>query len=138
MRYRSEFSPSARVARLAGASALAALLVAAPSWSQAQAAASQPAAVSIDSGMTKAQVIERFGRPAGESSRGSYTYLFYANGLERSVGMSDLIILHEDKVVDAVLRSPRRTYTGRSSSPKAISAQEAARGKPTPLRTGGT
>jgi hypothetical protein len=140
MRYRSEFPALSGAARAVCSVALAAAALAWPASANAQSVQSAPptaTAASIDSGMTKAQVIERFGRPAGESSRGTYTYLFYSNGMERAVGMSDLVILNEDRVVDAVLRSPRRTYSGRSSSPKAISAQEAARGKPTPLRTGG-
>jgi hypothetical protein len=95
-------------------------------------------AVAIDSGMTKAQVIEKFGKPSGERTRGAYTYLFFANGREKQVGMSDLVILREDKVVDAVLRSPARTYSGASSSPRALSASEArGPGAGTPLKRGG-
>jgi hypothetical protein len=83
--------------------------------------------VSIDSGMTRAEVIERFGAPSGERSRGEHSYLFYANGRERSVGMSDIVILQSGRVVDAVLRHPARRYTGTSSSPVAISSRDAVR-----------
>jgi hypothetical protein len=78
------------------------------------------AAQSIDPGMTKGQVIERLGAPAAERSTGPYTYMFYHNGRERTVGMSDLIILQNDSVVDAIFRSAERQYTGRSSSPEGV------------------
>ena len=78
------------------------------------------AAQSIDPGMTKAQVIERLGPPFAERSSGAYTYLFYQNGREREAGMSDLIILQTDAVVDAIFRSTARQYTGRSSSPDGV------------------
>ncbi len=105
---------------------LLALLFAAttPSAIAAQATA---APVSIDSGMTRAQVIERFGPPSGERSRGAHSYLFFANGRERTVGMSDIVILADGHVVDAVLRHPGRRYTGTSSSPVAISSRDAVR-----------
>src|SRR5688500_14657981 len=78
------------------------------------------AAQSIDPGMTKSQVIERLGQPFAERSSGAYTYLFYSNGRERTAGMSDLIILQNDAVVDAIFRSAERQYTGRSSSPEGV------------------
>jgi hypothetical protein len=77
------------------------------------------AAQSIDPGMTKRQVIEELGEPAAERSSGAYTYLFYHNGVEREVGMSDLVILQNDAVVDAIFRSSRQ-YTGKSSSPEGV------------------
>jgi hypothetical protein len=95
-------------------------------------------AASIDSGMTKAQVIEKFGKPASERSRGEFTYLFFSNGREKQVGTADIVILQADHVMDAVLRSPSRTYTGKSSSPRALNSKEAkgpAAG--TPLKRGG-
>ena len=76
------------------------------------------AAQSIDPGMTKGQVIERLGKPFAERTSGAYTYLFYSNGREREAGMSDLIILQNDSVIDAIFRSADRQYTGRSSSPE--------------------
>ena len=78
------------------------------------------AAQSIDPGMTKAQVIERLGAPAAERSSGAFTYLFYQNGRERTVGMSDLVTLQNNAVVDAIFRSSERQYTGRSSSPDGV------------------
>jgi outer membrane protein assembly factor BamE (lipoprotein component of BamABCDE complex) len=91
------------------------------------------APVTIDPGMTRAQVVEKLGKPAAQSSRGEFTYLFYSNGSERRVGMSDIVTLQGDKVIDAIFRSPRRAYSGTSSSPRAIPPQEAAKGKPTPV-----
>jgi hypothetical protein len=78
------------------------------------------AAQSIDPGMTKGQVIERLGQPAAERSSGAYTYLFYQNGRERTAGMSDLVILQNDAVVNAIFRSPARAYTGSSTSPDGV------------------
>ena len=86
----------------------------------AAAGARGASAQSIDPNMTKAQVIERLGAPAAERSSGPYTYLFYQNGVEREVGMSDLVILQNDNVVDAIFRSSGRQYTGRSSSPEGV------------------
>jgi outer membrane protein assembly factor BamE (lipoprotein component of BamABCDE complex) len=94
----------------------------------AQAAA--PSVATIDPGMTKDQVIEKFGKPATTSTRGTFMYLFFANGNEKTVGMSDIVILDDNKVVDAVLRSPSRAYSGTSSSPRAIPAAEAAKANP--------
>ncbi len=102
-----------------------------------QSAQATPDPAAIDSGMTKAQVTERFGKAAAERSRGEFTFLFYGNGLEKQVGMSDVVILQSDRVVDAVLRSPLRTYSGSSSSPKAISGQDARKKAPPPKGRGG-
>jgi hypothetical protein len=95
----------------------------------AAAGARGAAAQSIDPGMTKAQVIERLGAPHTERSSGAYTYLFYQNGVEYEAGMSDLVILQNDAVVDAIFRSGRE-YTGRSSSPQgAVPANSAPSGE---------
>jgi hypothetical protein len=95
-------------------------------------------AVSIDSGMTKAQVVEKFGKPASERTRGEFTYLFFSNGREKQVGTADIVILQADRVVDAVLRSPRRTYSGKSSSPRALNSKEAkGPNAGAPLKRGG-
>jgi hypothetical protein len=60
---------------------------------------------SIDPGMSKAEVIERLGKPVGERQSGQYRYLFYRNGCEVKCGMQDLVILQDDMVVDAIFRS---------------------------------
>ena len=83
----------------------------------------------IDPGMSKAQVIAKLGKPAVERTADASTYLFYRNGAERTVGMNDIVVLESDKVVDAVLRSSARKYSGTSSSPAAISAAAARRPK---------
>jgi hypothetical protein len=83
-------------------------------------------AASIDPGMTKEQVIAKLGKPTSEHSSSTATYLYYANGQEKKVGMSDMVALENGKVVDAVFRSPSRKYTGKSSSPAAISEEAAA------------
>ena len=85
---------------------------------------------SIDPGMTQAQVVERLGEPAAARTSGTFTYLFYKNGCVRQCGMDDLVLLENDAVVDAIFRAPERTYTGKSSSPRAIPAEVAARTRP--------
>ena len=81
-------------------------------------AVAQVATVQIDPGMTRAQVIERLGRPATERSSNGFTYLFFINGCERTCGMNDLVTLRGDSVVDAIFRAPQRSYSGRSTSPR--------------------
>jgi hypothetical protein len=72
---------------------------------------------SIDPGMSRTQVIERLGAPASERAMNGFTYLLYENGCERTCGMSDLVTLQGDSVVDAIFRAAERRYTGESSSP---------------------
>lgn len=103
---------------------LSALLLAAPAAAQV---------VQIEPGMTRAEVIERLGRPATERSSGGFTYLFFINGCERTCGMNDLVTLQGDNVIDAIFRAPQREYTGRSTSPGQTRARGANRG---PLRVG--
>jgi hypothetical protein len=79
----------------------------------------QSGAATIDPGMTRAQVIERLGKPATIRTYQGSTYLMYSNKCGKKCGMQDLVILEHDSVVDAVLRSPDRHYTGTSSSPVA-------------------
>lgn len=115
----------------------AATLLVLPALVSAQAGTTPPPAApsmtqsaSIDSGMTRAQVVERLGKPAAASTRGPFTYLFYANGAEKEVGTADIVILDNDKVIDAIFRSPARTYSGKSSSPRAIPPEEAQKANP--------
>lgn len=88
------------------------------------------AQVTIDPGMTQAQVVAKLGQPLSARSFRSFTYLLYANGCEKKCGMNDLVTLDSGKVVDAVFRSPNRRFTGTSSSPRAIPAAEASKGNP--------
>ena len=85
-------------------------------------------AVQIDPGMTRAQVIERLGKPATERSSNGFTYLFFINGCERTCGMNDLVTLRGDSVVDAIFRAPQRSYSGRSTSPEQNRNPRANRG----------
>jgi hypothetical protein len=91
---------------------------------------------SIDPGMTRAQVVERLGQPAAVRSSGGSTYLFYKNGCVRACGIDDVVILEGDGVVDAIFRSSERQYTGQSSSPRAVSATEAAHARRTVVQAG--
>ena len=98
--------------------------------------AAQTTPATIDSGMTQAQVVAKLGVPLSARSYDGHTYLFYRNGCEKTCGMNDIVVLDSGKVVDAVLRSPARRYSGRSSSPKMIPAAQARHGEPTaPLKT---
>src|SRR5215831_18233252 len=84
-------------------------------------------AVTIDSGMTREQVVAKLGEPMSVRSYEGHTYLYYKNGCEKTCGMSDLIVLDSNKVVDAVFRASSRHYSGTSSSPRMISMAEAKR-----------
>jgi len=92
---------------------VAAIVVAAP-------LAAQDAAVVIDPGMTRAEVVDRLGKPLNERKSGEHTYLFYRNGCEKTCGMNDLVVLDDGKVSDAIFRSPARRYSGTSSSPVSV------------------
>jgi hypothetical protein len=75
----------------------------------------------IDPGMSRSQVVAKLGEPMSSRSYDGHTYLLYKNGCERSCGMSDLVVLDSDKVVDAIFRSNGRRYSGTSSSPRMLS-----------------
>ena len=68
-------------------------------------------------GMTEADVIAMWGRPAAVSRMGAMTYLYFPNGCERSCGTLDVVLFESGQVVDAVLRWPGHGYSGQSSSP---------------------
>lgn len=85
---------------------------------------------SIDPGMSEAKVVERLGPADATRSAGDFKYLFYHNGCIKQCGMDDVVILQKDSVVDAMFRSADRSYTGKSSSPRAIPADVAARTRP--------
>jgi hypothetical protein len=103
---------------------LALSLVASVSQAQTGAGSASPtgAAGTIDPGMTRAQVIERLGKPATIRNYQGSTYLMYSNNCGKACGMQDIVILDHDVVVDAVFRSPTRHYTGTSTSPEATKA----------------
>jgi hypothetical protein len=52
-------------------------------------------------------------------------YMYYPNGQEKKMGMSDMVALEDGKVVDAVFRSSSRRYSGQSSSPQPVSEEAA-------------
>ena len=85
---------------------------------------------SIDPGMSEAKVVERLGEPDLSRTNGDFKYLFYRNGCIKQCGIDDFVILQKDSVVDAVFRSADRAYTGKSSSPRSIPAEVAARTRP--------
>lgn len=84
----------------------------------------------ISPGMTRTQVVAALGEPATLRTVSEDTYMFYLNTCGKKCGMNDLVVLHGDTVVDAIFRAPDRHYTGKSSSPAAISHAVAARQKP--------
>lgn len=91
------------------------------------ASAAAQAPKSIDPGMKQSQVVERLGPPTATRTSGTATYLFYKNGCLKECGIDDFVVLEGDSVVDAVFRSPERAYSGKSSSPRAIPREVAAR-----------
>ena len=131
--------------------ALTAGIIAAPAAAQAGAkppvpkppvakpAAEKPAAAkqapsTIDSGMTRAQVVAKLGEPLSARSYEGHEYLLYKNGCEKKCGMNDLVVLDSGKVIDAVFRSSARHYSGTSSSPKMILAADAKHGAGAPVK----
>jgi hypothetical protein len=99
---------------------LSVLMIAAP-------VGAQGTAKSIAPGMSRAKVVAALGQPATERTVAEFTYLFYKNSCAKRCGMNDLVVLRGDSVVDAIFRDPARRYSGTSSSPAPISAQDAAR-----------
>lgn len=82
----------------------------------------------IDPGMSREQVVARLGEPLSARAYENFTYLLYRNGCEKRCGMNDLVVFDDGKVVDAVFRSSSRKYTGTSSSPHMLSADQAKTG----------
>ena len=80
----------------------------------------QDGGVMIDPGMTRAEVVERLGKPLNERKSGEHTYLYYRNGCEKTCGMNDVVMLDDGKVSDAIFRSSSRHYSGQSSSPNGV------------------
>jgi len=120
-------------ASLAGL-ALAGLALAAPALVAAQGAAAAPTPtngpVTIESGMSRDQVIARLGTPIAERHDGAMTYLRFDNDCGRACGGDDLVTLDGDAVVDAVFRTGRRAYAG-SRAPTTLSSVVASQ-RPTP------
>ena len=83
----------------------------------APAAAPQQGGSAISPGMTEAQVVALWGAPLAKRSAGTWTFLFYPNGVEHEVRFMDVVFLQGGQVVDAVLRGAGHVYTGQSSSP---------------------
>jgi hypothetical protein len=90
--------------------ALVLALAAAPALAQDTTTALRP-------GMSEADVRERWGEPVAVRRANEWTYFFYSNGMERSVGWYDVVFLQNGQVVDAIVRAPGRNYLGQSSSP---------------------
>ncbi len=87
---------------------LVALCAAAP-------AAAQSSYHTIDPGMTRDEVVERFGIPAGERMADPFTFLFYEADCPGGCAVEDVVVLEDTAVVDALLLGPYRVYTGKSS-----------------------
>lgn len=68
-------------------------------------------------GMSQADVASLWGRASAVRHAGEYTYLHYPNGCELTCGTDDVVILQNDKVVDAIVRWRGHGYSGESSSP---------------------
>lgn len=68
-------------------------------------------------GMSQDDVAAIWGRASAVRHAGEYTYLHYPNGCELTCGTDDVVILQNDKVVDAIVRWRGHGYSGESSSP---------------------
>ena len=87
--------------------------------------------------MTRAEVVERLGKPLNERKSGDHTYLYYRNGCEKTCGMNDVVMLDDGKVSDAIFRSSSRHYSGESSSPNGVpSSTPSGRGRHGPKSRG--
>lgn len=71
----------------------------------------------IAPGMSQDDVVAIWGRASAVRHAGEYTYLHYPNGCELTCGTDDVVILQNDKVVDAIVRWRGHGYSGQSSSP---------------------
>lgn len=71
----------------------------------------------IRPGMSEQDVRARWGDPVATKRMNEWTYLFYRNWNEASIGFNDVVFLQHGQVVDAVIRSSERVYLGNSSSP---------------------
>lgn len=71
----------------------------------------------IAPGMSQNDVAALWGRASAVRHAGEYTYLHYPNGCELTCGTDDVVILQNDKVVDAIVRWRGHGYSGESSSP---------------------
>ena len=68
-------------------------------------------------GMPESDVRTRWGEPVATRRTGDWTFLYYANAMERSVGWTDVVFLQNGQVVNAIVRGAGRTYQGQSSAP---------------------
>jgi hypothetical protein len=78
----------------------------------------QASGTAVSPGMTEADVRARWGDPIAVRTANDWTYLFYRNSRERSVGFYDVVFLQRGQVMDAVVRAPGHVYAGQSSSPE--------------------
>jgi len=93
-------------------------------------AGAQSAPKVVSPGMSRAKVESVLGTPATVRAAAEFTYMFYRNSCGKRCGMNDLVVLKGDSVVDAIFRSPTRSYSGTSSSPAPIAPAQAARSGP--------
>lgn len=79
--------------------------------------AAQDTTTAVRPGMTEADVRARWGEPVAVRRVNDWTYLFYRNYDEGSLGYYDTVFLQGGQVVDAIVRAPDHLYLGTSSSP---------------------
>lgn len=68
-------------------------------------------------GMGENDVVALWGPASARRHAGDFTYLHYPNGCELTCGTTDIVILQNGQVVDAVVRWAGHGYSGQSSSP---------------------
>ena len=74
--------------------------------------ASPAAGQTIAQGMSPAEVRAEFGPPATARDVGAWMYWYYHNGCPNRCGSDDVVFFQNDRVVAAVLRTPRRAWRG--------------------------
>lgn len=80
----------------------------------------------IAPGMTRDQVVGLFGRPTSERHFGAHDYLLYDADCGTKCG-ADLVILDNNQVVDAVIRSASRSYTAANQPPTSLTGVATSR-----------
>jgi len=74
--------------------------------------AAPAAGQTIAQGMSPAEVRAEFGSPARARDAGAWTYWYYNNGCPNRCGSDDVVFFQNERVVAAVLRTPRRAWRG--------------------------
>jgi hypothetical protein len=70
----------------------------------------------VDTGLTRAQVIERLGPPAAERTAAGLTLLFYESACAPTCTTDDVVVLQGDRVVETLFQEIPRAYVQDTTS----------------------